>query len=77
MTKLKTKTITPTKEPMTATAINKPNPGSKAAIDAGCTCPVMDNEYGAGYMGMKDVYIYSAGCKLHKPDNLTNKEDEN
>jgi hypothetical protein len=75
--KPRTKTTIPTRDHMTAGAINKPNPGSKAAIDAGCTCPVMDNEYGAGYMGMKDVYIYSAGCKLHKPDNLTNNEDEN
>ena len=60
---------------MTAGAIDKPNPGSKAAIDAGCTCPVMDNEYGAGYMGMEGVFIYSAGCKLHKPDNDLTKQD--
>jgi hypothetical protein len=73
----RTKTTTLTKEAMTAGAINKPNPGSKAAIDAGCTCPVTDNGYGAGYMGMEGVYIYSAGCKLHRPDNLTNNEDEN
>jgi hypothetical protein len=57
---------------------NKPNPGSKAAINAGCTCPVMDNEYGVGYMGMEGVYIYSAGCKLHKPDNdLTKQNNDN
>lgn len=65
---------------MTAGAI-RPNPGSKTAIEAGCTCPVMDNEYGAGYMGMEGVYVYSAGCKLHRlptiPTELTNNEDDN
>jgi hypothetical protein len=54
---------------------DKPNPGSKAAIQKGCTCPVIDNEYGAGYMGMEGVYIYSAGCKLHKPDNINEKHN--
>ncbi|MCD1645291.1 hypothetical protein [Aurantimonas coralicida] len=49
-----------------------PNPGSKAAIDAGCTCPVLDNGHGKGYMGgAKDpdtgetIFVYSGGCKLH------------
>ena len=56
-------------------SIETPNPGSKAAIDAGCTCPVIDNEYGAGYMGMEGVFIYSGGCKLHKPDNDLTKQD--
>jgi hypothetical protein len=35
----------------------------------------MDNEYGAGYMGMEGVYIYSTGCNLHKPDNDLTKQD--
>lgn len=43
-----------------------PNPGSPAAIDLGCTCPVLDNERGRGYMGMKNVYVYHGGCPLHK-----------
>ena len=60
---------------MTAGAIDKPNPGSKAAIEQGCTCPVMDNHYGEGYMGMEGIFIYSGGCKLHKPDNILNKQD--
>jgi len=54
---------------------DKPNPGSKAAAELGCTCPVMDNEYGHGYMGMKGVFIYSAGCKLHKTTNDLTKQD--
>lgn len=31
--------------------IAKPNPGSKEAIDAGCTCPVLDNGRGRGACG--------------------------
>jgi len=54
---------------------NIPNPGSKAAIEQGCTCPVMDNEYGAGYMGMEGVFIYSGGCKLHQTNNDLTKQD--
>ena len=75
MKKPKAKTTTSTMEALIAGAIN---PGSKAAIDAGCTCPVMDNEYGAGYMGMEGVYIYSGGCKIHSlPTKSTNNENEN
>ena len=28
-----------------------PNPGSDAAIEAGCTCPVLDNGHGKGVGG--------------------------
>ena len=42
-----------------------PNPGSDEAIALGCSCPVMDNEYGKGYMGMEDTFIYSTACPLH------------
>ena len=45
--------------------IKIPNPGSEEAQEAGCTCPVMDNEYGKGYMGMEDTFIYSTACPLH------------
>jgi hypothetical protein len=31
----------------------KPNPGSDDAIDAGCTCPVLDNGHGKGHLGEK------------------------
>ena len=50
-----------------------PNPGTQEAIDAGCICPVMDNHYGRGYMGMEDVFIYTAGCPVHTPKE---KKDE-
>jgi hypothetical protein len=54
---------------------SKPNPGSKAAIEQGCTCPVLDNGHGHGYMGMEGIFVYSSGCKLHMPDNNLNKQD--
>lgn len=40
-------------------------PGSQAAIDQGCTCPVIDNHYGQGYQGQPGVYIYIANCPVH------------
>ncbi len=42
-----------------------PNPGSDAAIDAGCTCPVMDNSYGKGYYQQPGVFVFTEGCPLH------------
>ena len=51
---------------------NAPNPGSRDAIAKGCTCPVMDNGHGRGYMGgVKDkdgnaLFVYSASCPVHK-----------
>ena len=44
---------------------NKYNPGSVEAIDAGCTCPVMDNGRGKGYMGMDGVFVYNENCEYH------------
>lgn len=42
-----------------------PNPGSTEAYEQGCACPIMDNNYGKGYMGMKDTFVYSTTCPLH------------
>ena len=41
------------------------NPGSKEAIAAGCTCPVIDNHYGRGYRGIDGSFIYTVGCPVH------------
>jgi hypothetical protein len=49
------------------------NPGSDEAIDAGCTCPVMDNSHGNDYMGMEGIFVMSGGCPLH---GMPIKEDE-
>jgi hypothetical protein len=51
-----------------------PNPGSREAVNKGCTCPVIDNGYGKGYMGgAKDkegntLFVYTVGCPLHERD---------
>lgn len=50
---------------MTDQPTKLPNPGSREAIDAGCTCPVMDNGYGRGYMGMDGVFVYTMECPIH------------
>lgn len=46
--------------------MNIPNPGSPEAIAKGCTCPVLDNSHGRGYMGIKDVFVYREGCPVHQ-----------
>lgn len=42
-----------------------PPPGSKEAIIIGCTCPVIDNYNGQGYMGQEDIYVYNMDCPVH------------
>lgn len=44
---------------------NDPPPGSAAAKEAGCTCPVMDNCRGAGRYGIPGYYVIVVGCPLH------------
>ena len=44
----------------------KPNPGSDAAIKAGCTCAVLDNCHGRGYRMQPGVYVYTEGCPVHR-----------
>lgn len=46
-----------------------PNPGSDEAIRLGCTCPVMDNGHGKGYMGQKNIFVMSGGCSIHGSKN--------
>lgn len=58
---------------------NPPNPGTKEALDLGCTCPVMDNAHGKGIplpnKKGEIVYCfwYSGDCPVH----VTNKETGN
>lgn len=40
------------------------SPGSDEALAEGCTCPVLDNSHGRGYMGT-DTYVTVADCPLH------------
>jgi hypothetical protein len=43
----------------------KLNPGSDAARKAGCSCPVLDNSHGNGYLGMKGIFVQNLNCKIH------------
>lgn len=48
--------------------MDKPCPGSPEAIKQGCTCPVLDNAHGCGYMGRAGMFVVTDGCPLHAPD---------
>jgi hypothetical protein len=39
-----------------------PNPGSPEAVALSCSCPVLDNHYGAGVDGQ---WWYSEDCPVH------------
>lgn len=45
-----------------------PHPGSVAAIALGCTCPVMDNAHGRGWLGREGLFVYTVGCPVHDQD---------
>ncbi len=47
----------------------KTAPGSKPALEAGCTCACMDNHYGAGRGGdgKKYGWYITEGCPVHAP----------
>lgn len=40
-------------------------PGSDIAIKEGCTCPVLDNGHGRGYLGNPGKFVMNAGCPVH------------
>lgn len=42
-----------------------PNPGSDAALDRGCTCPVLDNGHGRG----NGPFWITGGCPVHDHAN--------
>jgi hypothetical protein len=58
-----------------------PNPGSKEAIDVGCVCPILDNNFGAGIGKDKDgttLFWYNSDCPIHgKLLTKDTKEDTN
>jgi len=45
----------------------KPNPGSEEAVEQGCLCARLDNNFGAGaYHSMGGALFWiDAGCPLH------------
>lgn len=49
---------------------SRPNPGSDAALDAGCTCPVLDNGHGTGRLQGADILFWvAADCPLHSVED--------
>lgn len=45
-----------------------PNPGSKEALARGCTCPVLDNNHGAGIkLSESDMptFWFNPNCPVH------------
>ena len=42
-----------------------PTPGSDEARELGCSCPVLDNSRGGGYMGVSGIYCVRQDCPLH------------
>jgi hypothetical protein len=45
-----------------------PNPGSDAAVKAGCTCAVLDNGRGDAKLAeARGGFWITAGCPLHAP----------
>jgi len=46
--------------------MSKPNPGSPEAQEQGCTCPVLDNSYGAGVPSENGpLFWMTEDCPLH------------
>lgn len=44
-----------------------PNPGSDAALNAGCICPVLDNCHGRFPPYPPDGWVIIHGCPVHSP----------
>lgn len=42
-----------------------PAPGSDAALDLGCRCPVLDNAHGKGRYALGKDWWISENCPLH------------
>lgn len=58
--------------------MNKPSPGSDEARKLGCTCPVLDNNHGAG-CGRKDdngspLFWINEACPVHGKDEIVNEQ---
>ncbi len=55
---------------MTETTNAVPDPGSNEAVSRGCTCPILDNAHGEGWLvgSGEIVYFISQGCPIHDPD---------
>lgn len=45
-----------------------PNPGSNAALNMGCLCPVLDNNHGRWPPWPPDGWWTTGGCPVHDPN---------
>ena len=57
---------------------DKPKPGSAEAVDLGCTCPIIDNHYGKGFI-IDDMLCHymNDDCPLHGTGQpLPHSEDD-
>lgn len=41
------------------------HPGSYEAVLKGCSCPIIDNCYGRGYMGRSFEFVINENCLIH------------
>lgn len=52
------------------------NPGSEAAIAAGCLCAVMDNNHGDGlWFGDEQVFWINGACAIHGDRRYEEEQD--
>lgn len=53
-----------------------PAPGSPEAVSHGCTCPVLDNGYGRGYLGDGERFgwVMDERCPLHGTEAMEANE---
>ena len=47
--------------------VDKPFPGSDEAVRSGCTCPIVDNGHGRGFLGdgRKFGWVLNGDCPIH------------
>lgn len=48
---------------------DRPNPGSREALDQGCRCPIVDNNRGRFAPWPPDGWVVNEGCPVHAPTN--------
>lgn len=53
-----------------------PTPGSDAALEVGCSCPVLDNAHGRGFPWNGEIAFWIAGdCILHGVEEVLPLEE--
>ena len=52
----------------------RPIPGTRLAVEAGCTCPILDNNHGQMAPFPPDGWWITEACPLHDPAVKPEKE---